>query len=195
VSDDLDPGYTVARTTLQSAFALPFAVTISSARERDGKTGLAVGLARNFARARFSTLVLDANPDSPAVAHALGIEKLAVPAKLEPAAVLEVVRSADGVDAASIAGYQLVDDASDAEIAALIAGLRARYDVTIVDTGEVFASTFVPRCAAACDGVVLAVRYARFPEPNDRRVVGVLERQGARVIGTVSTSFPREVLI
>jgi Mrp family chromosome partitioning ATPase len=182
--------FTGIRTTLQSALALPCTVTISSTRPRDGKTAVAVGVARNFVRAGFSVVLVDANPDSPSVGRALEIAELPPAVSLAPDVVAKAtVRSSDGVYAASIASYQLVDDATDEEIAALVAALRAHYDVTIVDGTEVFSSPFVPRCAAACDGVVLAVRYARFPDPEDARVVGTLQQAGATIIGSVPTSF------
>jgi Mrp family chromosome partitioning ATPase len=196
VTSALDASFTGIRTTLQSALALPCAVTISSTLRRDGKTAVAVGVARNFAQAGFTTLVVDANADAPAVGRALELAELPVAASLDPAIVAAAtVRAETRVSAVSIAAYRLIDGASAEEIATLVGALRARYDVTIVDGGEVFSGPFIPRCAAACDGVVLAVRYARFPDPEDARVVATLQQAGATIVGSVPTSLTGELLL
>ena len=67
--------------------------------------------------------------------------------------------------------------------------VRVRFD----DDGaacDLFYDPLAVQCAAACDGVVLAVRYARNPDPEDDRVVATLEKTGARIIGSVTTSYP-----
>ena len=185
----IERGFDRVRTTLESALKVPFAVLVSSTLARDGKTEVAVGTARAFAHAGFRTLIADANPLNPAVGPALKLGELTPPARL---ALSEPVSapSEKALDAVSIAGYRLLDEAAPALVRMFVDDVRSAYDVVIFDACEVFFSGFVPVCAAACDGVVLAVRYARNPDPEDDRVVSTLEQMGARIIGSVPTGFP-----
>jgi Mrp family chromosome partitioning ATPase len=195
IDGDADPAFDSVRTTLQSALKIPFAVTVSSSQIDDGKTELAAGTARAFAAAGFNTIVVDAHPGFPGVGPALGLGDLPLPEKLDPAALtiaaLRPVNSVANLVAASIGSHKLLDDVSPKTIHALVSDLRAAHQVTIIDTCDVFydPAVSVP-CAAACDGVVLAVRYARNPDADDDRVVATLEKNGARIIGSVTTSYP-----
>jgi len=184
-----DPGFESVRTTLESALALPFAVAITSSQAGDGKTHLAVGLARTFARAGFETIVVDANPLAPAVGTALGLANLAPPKTLAPGD-LSIMKAGGLLEATSIASHRLADDATDAQLRGLVQYLRGKYRVTILDLCEVFYGPFAVLSAAACDGVVLTIRYARNADPEDDKVVGTLEQMGARIIGSVPTSCP-----
>lgn len=186
----IERGFDRVRTTLESALKVPFAVVVSSTLSHDGKTEVAVGTARAFAHAGFRTLIADANPLHPAVGPALGLGELAPPARLALSELTPVPAPDKGLDAVSIAGYRLLDEAAPALVRMFVADVRSAYDVVIFDGSEVFFSGFVPVCAAACDGVVLAVRYARNPDPEDDRVVSTLEQMGARIIGSVPTGFP-----
>jgi len=187
----IERGFDRVRTTLESALKVPFAAVVSSTLPHDGKTEVAVGTARAFARAGFRTLIADANPLNPAVGPALGLGELALPARLALSELAPVPAPSDkGLDAVSIAGIRLLDEAAPALVRMFVDDVRSAYDVVIFDACEVFFSGFVPVCAAACDGVVLAVRYARNPDPEDDRVVSTLEQMGARIIGSVPTGFP-----
>jgi non-specific protein-tyrosine kinase len=194
VSGAADPAFDSVRTTLQSALRIPFAVTVSSSQIDDGKTELAAGTARAFAAAGFRTMLLDAHPAFPGVGPKLGLGDLPLPEKLEAAALalaaLRPISASDRLTAASIASHKLVEDITPKTTRALIGELRHAYDVTIVDTCDLFYDPVALQLAAACDGVVLAVRYARNPDEDDDRVVATLEKSGARIIGSVPTSYP-----
>jgi Mrp family chromosome partitioning ATPase len=187
--DGADPGFETVRTTLESALKPPFAVTFSSTQADDGKTALAAGTARAFAAAGFRTIVVDAHPGFPGVAPALGIAELALPVTLD-AAKLAPVQVAPNLEAVSVGSHKLVDGIAPAKIQQFVRDVRARYDVTIFDACDLFYDPLAVQCAAACDGVVLAVRYARNPDEDDARAIGALEKNGARIIGTVTTSYP-----
>lgn len=187
--DGADPGFETVRTTLESALKPPFAVTFSSTQADDGKTALAAGTARAFAAAGFRTIVVDAHPGFPGVAPALGIAELALPVTLD-AAKLEPVHVEPNLEAASVGSHKLVDGIAPAKIQQFVHDVRAAYEVTIFDACDLFYDPLAVQCAAACDGVVLAVRYARNPDEDDARAIGALEKNGARIIGTVTTSYP-----
>jgi Mrp family chromosome partitioning ATPase len=184
-----DPGFDSIRTTLQSALAAPFVVAITSTQSKDGKTTIATGTARAFARAGFETLVLDANPLSPGVGAALGLGELPVPPSLDAGAL--AAKSAGGLlQAASIASHKLAETGDAASVGKLAAALRSKYAVTIVDLAELFYGPFCVAWSSASDGVVIAARYARVADDEDRRLVATLERANALVVGCVPTSFP-----
>jgi Mrp family chromosome partitioning ATPase len=193
VGGGADPAFDSVRTTLQSALKVPFAVTVSSSQVRDGKTELAAGTARAFAAANFNTIVVDAHPAFPGIGSALGVA-LPLPDKLDPAALafgaLRIAAAGDRLHATSVGSHRLLDDVTPATIVALLNALRSNYDVTILDTCDLFYDDVAKKLAAASDGVVLAVRYARNPDPEDARVVATLEKLGARIIGSVPTSYP-----
>ena len=185
----LDPGFDSIRTTLQSALAPPFVVAVTSTQSKDGKTALATGTARAFARAGFETLVLDANPLAPSIGAALGLGELPVPPSLDPDAL--VTKGAGGLlQAASIASHKLAEAGDASSVSKLATALRAKYAVTIVDLAELFYGPFCVAWSSASDGVVIAARYARVADDEDRRLVATLERANALVIGCVPTSFP-----
>ena len=187
--DGDDPGYESVRTTLESALKPPFAVTFTSAQADDGKSALAAGTARAFAAAGFRTILVDAHPGFPGVGAALGIGELALPVTVD-VQKLEPVGVAPNLTAASIGSHKLVDGIAPATIQAFVQAVRAAHDVTIFDACDLFYEPVAMQCAAACDGVVLAVRYARNPDEDDARAVGALEKNGARIIGSVTTSYP-----
>lgn len=184
-----DPGYESIRTTLESALAFPFTVAVTSSQASDGKTDVAVGTARNFARAGFETLLVDANPLSPQIAHALGLPPIAPPQTLEPQNI--AIQKAGGLlEATSIASHRVADDATLPAIRTLAQYFRSKYKVTIVDLSEVFYGTFAVHWAAVCDGVIIAARHGRFADDEDRALTATLEQAGAKIIGCVPTSFP-----
>ena len=191
MSEGADPGFESVRTTLESALTLPFAVTISSSQMDDGKTELAVGTARAFARAGFSAVVVDAHPAFPGVGPALGVGELPLPTTVD-AAELPIRHVEDNLDAVSIGSHKLLDGLPPAKAQAFVQRMRRIYQVTVVDTCDLFYDAFAVQCAAACDGVVLAIRYARDPDPEDDRVVTTLEKMGARIIGSVPTDYPAQ---
>jgi non-specific protein-tyrosine kinase len=187
----LDPGYERVRTTIASMYDPPIAVAFTSALARDGRTDLAIGTARAFARAGFATLLLDATPRRAAVATRLDLTLPA--ATVLDAAQLTVIATRDkNLAAASIANDALLEAATPATLRAFIAALRARFAVVLVDAPEAFHGATVAPLAAACDGVVLAVRYGRRPGDDDARLVPALESAGGRIIGSVSTCVPNE---
>jgi receptor protein-tyrosine kinase len=189
MTDSLDPGLIVIRTTLEATLTAPFSVAVTSASTDDGKTGTAVGIARAFAESGYRTAIVDANPDSPDVGRTLGVGSLGTPRSLEAAAHLRVTSAAPNLDAASIADAGLLQATSSSALRAFVAELRGLYAVTVWDTGSLFGDALSIQCATACDGVLVAVRHGRRVLPDDARVVATLEQVGANVLGIVLTGY------
>jgi Mrp family chromosome partitioning ATPase len=177
----------IIRATVEAEIAAPGVLTISSVRVGDGKTGVAVGIARSLATAGYRTLLIDAGSDEGATLSAkLGVlSPPPVPVAAAAQHLSEVVRPAfEGCDILSLRGG---DDAgaSALAVADLYATVRTSYQYAIVDARTVSAggATFA-RCA---DGVVLAVREGRAADAGDGEAVALLERVRARFLGVVAT--------
>jgi Mrp family chromosome partitioning ATPase len=187
-----DGGFTILRATIESAFDFPLSVTVTSARPGDGKTQVASGLALAFSHAGIRTILIDANPANPSVASALNASRLRVPASLDDGSALAAVKANPFLDLASLADDALVETTSSTALRAYLDGLRGLYAVTIFDAGDAFDGSLALQCAGSSDGTLLAVAYGRNPVSQDTRLVTMLEQVGARIVGVVPTSFPRE---
>jgi Mrp family chromosome partitioning ATPase len=192
MSGELDSGFVILRTTVESALEVPLAVTVTSALPGDGKTQIAVGLARSFANAGYRTVLIDANPANPDVGAALGAGRLRSPATLDDPSALTTTKITPFLEAGSIADEGLADASSSVALRAFMEALRGRYAVTIWDAGDAFQGSLALACAAASDGTIVAVRFGRKPTAEDARLVTALEQVGGRVIGVVPTDFPVE---
>lgn len=181
--------YGVIRATVEAEIASPGILTISSARRGDGKTGVAVGIARSLATSGYRTLLIDAGNDGGETLGAkLGVASPPpVPVATAAEHLSDVTRLAfEGCDVLTIRGGEA--GASAVAIGDLFAAVRSAYQYTVVDAGTVGngATTFA-RCA---DGVVLAVREGRAAESADHEAVAILERVRARFLGVVATTGP-----
>lgn len=186
---DSADAYGVIRATVEAEIASPGILTISSARAGDGKTGVAVGIARALAAAGYRTLLIDAGIDEGETLSAkLGVASPPpVPVSAAKEHLNDVTRVAfEGCDILTIRGGEA--GASAVAIGELFAAVRSTYQYAIVDARTVGngGATFA-RCA---DGVVLAVREDRAAEGADNEAVAILERVRARFLGVVATTGP-----
>jgi Mrp family chromosome partitioning ATPase len=190
--DEREGAFTILRATVEAGFEIPVSVAITSANANDGKTEVAIGLARSFSRAGYATLLIDANPTNPSIGPETVDRTIPVPANLEDPSALAPVKVNAFLDVASIASDALVEATPAATLRAFFDTLRGRYAVTIWDTGNAFVSPLALQCAAVSDATFLSVRYGRNPNAQDARIVGMLEAVGARIAGVVPTAFPPE---
>jgi receptor protein-tyrosine kinase len=192
MNGEFDNGFAILRTTVESALEVPLSVTVTSALPGDGKTEVAVGLARAFSAAGYRTIIVDANPASPSVGVWLGAGRLRTPTALDDASALAAIKVTPFLDAASIADFALTDASSAVAIRSFMEDLRGRYAVTIWDAGDAFTSSLALQCSAASEGTVVAVRFGRKPTSEDVRLVSTLESVGGRIIGIVPTDLPED---
>jgi Mrp family chromosome partitioning ATPase len=178
----------VIRSTVEAEITSPGVLTISSARPGDGKTGVAVGIARSLAASGYRTLLIDAGTDEGHTLSArLGIQAPPVPVAAAAEHLAKLVRPAfEGCDILSIRGGNA--GASAVAVAELFAAVKALYQYAIVDTRAIGngGATFA-RCA---DGVILTLREGRAAESADSETVAVLDRIRARFLGVVATTSP-----
>lgn len=166
-------------------------VLLTATRDGVGTTTVLLNVAIAAARQGKRTLVIDANLRRPAVAARLGID---------PAPGLAEVLSADSsLDAALRATEQprLVALAAGAPaplladvrtLRDLLAGLRERFDLVLVDGPRWDGRSTVTALAAGCDGVFLVVPAAEADGPPASELLQELPRQGVRLAGSILTA-------
>ena len=146
--------------------SLGFALKVSSPFQGDGKTSVAAALAWSYAQAGYRTVMVDADFIGRALSHQfsmLGYEGVRE-AMRDPSRVLSLIRSARpnldilpaGSDKAVTAGHM-----QPAATRELLATLRDRYEIVVVDSGPMTASVESLPIIGAVDGVVLVLRRGR----------------------------------
>jgi succinoglycan biosynthesis transport protein ExoP len=173
--------------------ALPaLAVLVTSARRGEGRTSVAVGLARAFARTSPGSVVLADfdllqpslhrlfdRPAGPGVSEVLRGE-VPLESALSPVAggALLLLRAGAGSeDVGPLLG--------SAAMVQLMSDLRARAKTVILDSTPVASGPEVHAAAALADGVVLVVRADRTIEREARAACARLRAAGANVVGVV----------
>ena len=95
-------------------------------------------------------------------------------------------RVSESLDAIpSGAAAQISEYISGNRLGALLDGLRADYDVIIVDATALATCADAALVAARCDGALLLAEYRRTQGPEAQRVKTDLERDGIKLLGTV----------
>jgi len=144
-------------------------IVVGAAQPGDGATYVACGLARAFAEAGHRTLLLDANPVSAGIADELGITAVADasnPQRLDRNLSLASLYERE---------KRLV---ADDDLDLIIAGVRSRYAVTIVDASVIPGSGGALQLARIADGVLVAVRLGRHPCAADHEMKLLLQPDG-----------------
>lgn len=169
----------------------PRTVVITSVNQGEGKTATAVGLARIAARDGLRTLLVDANFQFPAVAHALGLDPMGggLADVLEGKADLVEAVARDEETGAHVLACPIQNEAragslSGTRLKALLAEARSRYDLVIVDTAPVALSQDAFALARLSDLAVLVVQAGQTPRESAVFAAG---RLGARLAGVVLT--------
>jgi Mrp family chromosome partitioning ATPase len=67
----------------------------------------------------------------------------------------------------------------------VLEGLRARFDLVLIDTPPAVAVSDALMLSVQCDGVLLVLRAQKTPVAAVQRVVERLEEVGARLLGSV----------
>lgn len=189
------------RTRLQfaTADANPKIIAITSPRDGDGKSSVALSLAEGFARNDYRTLLVDADLRRP-VMHAVYnisrvqrgslVDYLEDPdGPFQPARVLMGAKKQLHV----VPSYQ--DSSQAGELLArgfeaCLARWARDYDVIIVDTPPLLAVADALTLAPFCTGAVLVSNVLRADRRQVRLAQEYLERVGARVLGAVATMVP-----
>lgn len=168
-------------------------LTVSSALPEEGKTTVAVCLARTAAVSGLRTVLVDCDVRRPAASRALvptlqdGLTEV-----LNGGLPLAEALRCDEVSGAQVLGIgsnrRLSNPTIDVDgLRALTIRLRKMFDVVIFDTPPALALTESRGVAALADAVLLVARYRRTPKDAVMIAHDLLKRSGAPVVATALT--------
>jgi capsular exopolysaccharide synthesis family protein len=174
------------------AAGVPVLAGVTSSRPGEGKTTLAISLARVAAQSGSRTLLIDADLRRPSVAHTLGIKPVA--------GLVEVLRGDVPVESALVrdaatglmilpvrapyAGSELLDAA---HIDRLVDTLRDRFDLVIFDVAPALAVADARQLLRQLDDIILAVQWRSTPRQTAMATLRHLRALGMQPLGVVLT--------
>lgn len=159
------------RAHIESVVERSAAIMITSAKERDGKSLTASGLAERLADTGRQVVLVQF--------HRFGLEAPAQHALDRIRSFPIVLFPVDDDDASPLATPVL---------RAKIEELRTRYDYTIVDGAPLLQSRVATLLANMVDAILVTVRLGRTSDGDDAALVEALQRTDASVLGVVAVS-------
>lgn len=186
------------RSTLQLAPATRRAQVLmfTSVHAGEGKTSLAVSLARSAARAGIKAIVVDADLRKPAIADQFGRPETPTPPGVIGGA--QSLEDAIQVDPRSSAHFIVPAPFSDSVDCALggtslreaLSKLRKRYDLIILDTAPASTSTDAAQIGGLADAVILVVHWGQTNTEAVATAVRQLAFRGVTVSGVILNGVP-----
>ncbi|HEY3845476.1 MAG TPA: AAA family ATPase, partial [Acetobacteraceae bacterium] len=171
----------------------PRVVAVTAARAGEGKTTVALALARSTALSGERVLVIECDLRRPTFAlrmRATAPEGLADCLRGSLTAA-EAIRTdpVTGMDVlqAGHAGTDLPDRFLSDTMARMLADLRQRYDLILLDSPPVQAITEARILAGIADATLLCVRWCSTPRPVVQHTLELLEEAHAHVVGCALT--------
>ncbi|HQZ11636.1 MAG TPA: polysaccharide biosynthesis tyrosine autokinase [Devosia sp.] len=159
-------------------------VMVSSTAPGEGKSTVAIGLARTFALAGQRTVLIDCDLRRPRVLRYLGMKAgmpldpilrdTTAPVSPLPPAVTDP-KSPVHVMASTSTTAALSSTTTRARLTELIAECRNQYDVVILDTSPIGAVTDAAFIAPLADFVLFVVRWSSTPQREVNKAVAQLE--------------------
>ena len=169
-------------------------IAITSSFPGEGKSTTSICLARVIALAGASVVVVDCDLRRRAVAMHLGLtakagllEVLSGAASLEAGLVKDELTNAYFLTASAEGANSPRDVFSGAPMDRLLAHLRQRFDVVILDTAPVLAVADTRVLAPKADAVILLARWRKTAHQAVEKSIKMLQFSGARVGGVALT--------
>ncbi|MGJ9371571.1 Wzz/FepE/Etk N-terminal domain-containing protein [Nesterenkonia sp. CF4.4] len=184
----------------------PSSYVITSSVEREGRTTVAVNLARSLVEGDRRTLLIGADFGNPDIVHFFrggalsrgqvtdltpaGLsEVLAGRAYLEDVVIADAEPGLDVLPAGRGEDHGLEASSMDA-MAALLEGCAETYDVTIVDAPALLSHSAAALLAQITTGVIVVARYGEVTRVQLSTGLDLLTRARARLVGMVLTGVP-----
>ncbi len=179
------------RGRLRLAAADPRLLTVTSTRPGEGKSSLALALARSAARAGERVLLIDCDLRRPNLSRILGAEGAPGLAELlAERSDSEALLRRDEVGGLAFLGAGRAREGvriGDLAVKATTEGWRREYDLIVLDAPPVLASADGLLLAEMADGILFCVRWSHTPRRLVAHVRGLLGRQAGRSLGVVLT--------
>jgi capsular exopolysaccharide synthesis family protein len=165
-------------------------LVVTSAVPGEGKSSTACGLAILFAEAGQRVLIIDADLRRPRIAEYLGLEgAVGLTTVLVGKATVDDVLQRWGNDLWVLPSGFLPPNPSELlgsrHMAELLAGLRERFDMVIVDCPPLLPVTDAAVVAAQSDGALLLARARKTSSAQVKAAVNALQSVDARLLGCV----------
>lgn len=181
------------RTSLWLDPRAPRSLAITAARPAEGKSTLAVGLAVSLAASGMRVVVIDCDIRQPSFDAAFDLggaagltDHLAGRVSLEQAVHRLGEQMPDVMPAGAVATDALSLFMSQ-RMTALMAALRERYDLVVLDLPPVFALAEAQVLARAAEATLLCIRWDATPRRVVVAAMELLDQAGIHVAGTVLT--------
>ncbi len=174
----------------------PRLVVVTSSVATEGKSTTVCNLGITLAAAGVRVVLVEGDLRRPRIASYMGIEgSVGLTDVLVGRNHLDHVLQPWGeVPLSVLPSGQIPPNPSEllgsAQMSALLAELRARADLVLVDAPPLLPVTDAAVLSCACDGAVLVVRYGRTTREQVSRSLAALRSVGARMLGSVLTMVP-----
>ncbi|MER8225306.1 polysaccharide biosynthesis tyrosine autokinase [Streptomyces sp. NPDC094143] len=173
----------------------PRIIVVTSSVPGEGKSNIAMNLARSLAETGVSTCLVDGDLRRPCVASAFGLVQdgglttvLIGQARVED--VMQQVAGGLSVLASGAVPPNPAELLASARMEEVLRELADMYDIVIVDTAPLLPVADTVGLASISQGALLVVRAGRTNRDQVRTARESLERVGARVLGTVFSMAP-----
>jgi non-specific protein-tyrosine kinase len=176
----------------------PQVILVSSPKENEGKTSVAMALAENFSRNNYHTLLVDADLRQPSVAKEYKISSSRLEhTSLEtwlrnPLTTREVVRVPLDESHSLFVVPSFQFNSKAAELLGVgfqdcLESWRKEYDVIVIDSAAILSVADALTLAPMCTSTILTVSSRGSNRNELRRAVDLCKRVGARLAGVVMT--------
>ncbi len=171
-------------------------LVVTSSLPEEGKSATAANLAIVFAETGRSVLLIEADLRRPRVADYLGLERSAGLTNVLAGQVeLDDVLQPWGLGRVTFLGSGSIPPnpselLGSANMTALLAMVRTRFDLVLLDTPPLLPVTDAAVAAAHADGAVVIVRHGRTSRNQILAALNSLEAVDARIVGTILNMSP-----
>jgi len=163
-------------------------IVVSSAAPNEGKTTIALSLARAYALAGMSTLLIDCDLRKPSIHKQLGIQASEglleyLAGSTEPSELKSILTIDMGSGAQIVVGSRRSDIATDQLVAGktfarLVAAARNNFDIVVLDTPPIGPVVDGLYLAGMADAIAFVVKFSATPQQEVKAAVAAL--QGAK---------------
>lgn len=182
-TDSMAREFRLLRNRIEAEIRSPAVLLVTSATDRDGAALTAFGLAESMSKTHQRTALITT---APAITQPVQVTE-------QPTLHRRASDRLDGQNAKSgglsivCISHERLTTISRANVAALIAELRAEHDFVVIDGGDLPNNSFALLLVALTDAVLVTFLAGRQQSPQDRVMLDTLERSETKMLGIVMT--------